>query len=224
VDQNGIQIGVAKKLDAQGEAAIGDSFSIPAGATQTYTVSANIASCKHACADDGQNISIAVIGVETSKTLSGEMPIVGAQHVMNSHLILGSVSGSSISTPTRGRVGQNITFSKLQFFADGAENLMLYSIRFKYTGTANISDLQNVRININGVDSPVVWTTDWKYATAAFLGGLPLPKGQLMDVFLHGDVAPSNAAGRSAAFGIEVASDVYFVGQTFGYGIQPSGI
>ena len=100
---------------------------------------------------------------------------------------------------------------------------MLYTLRFKYTGTADFNDLSNVQVNINGTDYPVTWMTgNGTYAMAAFVGGVSLKQGSSLDVSIHGDIAPAITSGQTVEFDIEEPADMYFVGQTYGYGVAPS--
>jgi len=49
-----------------------------------------------------------------------------------------------------------------------------------------------------------------------------IPKGNSIDAYIQGDITGTNAASRTVIFDIDKLTDVYFVGQTYGYGIAPA--
>jgi len=61
-----------------------------------------------------------------------------------------------------------------------------------------------------------------KYYTAVFPGGITIAKGNSVDAYVQGDITGANASGRTVEFDIYRATDIYIVGQTYGYGITPT--
>ena len=227
VDSDGNQMGVAKPLDAKNKAIIGGSFTVPAGATESFYVAANIASCEHACPDETQTVSIDVDNINVSTTVVGNLPIVGAIQTMNSELKIGTITSNLLGVSDRQiskTTATDITFAKLRFTGGSGEDAKLYIVRFKYVGTADYNKLSNMQVTADGTDSLVGWTTEDgnTYATAVFKGGVLLPAGKSIDVSLHGDVAGDVTEGSAIQFDIDDVSGIYFVGQTYGYGIEPS--
>ena len=98
---------------------------------------------------------------------------------------------------------------------------MLRSLRYKYAGNANYRLINNLNGKIDGNPHPVVWASNGIYATASFPRGILVKGGNTIDVFLHGDVAIGNSPSETFQFDIDSASDAYFVGQTYGYGVLP---
>jgi hypothetical protein len=226
LDSNGLQIGTAKTLNSNHQANIGDSgWTIAAGATQTYTVAGNIASASNV---NGQVVSLQVVAVNTGATVSGSLPISGASQTINSTLTLGSVSTTSSAfdpgaAQTRNIGDVGVRFSGVKFTAGSTEDLKLYSVRWRQVGSASNVDISNLATIVAGTSYPATVDATGKYYTTIFPGGLLVTKGNSIDVYIQGDVTGSNAAGRTVDFDIDKVTDVYFVGQLYGYGIAPSG-
>jgi len=224
VDQNGLQVGVSRTFDSNHMTTVGDTFTLPAMTTMTYTVAGNMAANLNAYA--GQVVGVSVTGVNTTVPVSGSLPISGAQQTINATLTTGTVTANTSSfdpqTYTTKHIGDvAVRFSGVRFTAGSAEDVKLYSIRFRLNGSIGSTDLSNLLINVNGTSYPTTWSTDGRYVTASFAGGILITKGNSADVYLQGDISGSNASGRTAEFDIDRTSDVYFVGQTYGYGILP---
>lgn len=226
LDSNGLQIGTAKTLNSNHQANIGDTFTIGAGQSMTFTVAGNIASS--ISGNSGQIVSLQVVAINTSATVSGSLPITGASQTINTTLTLGSVSTSTSSfdpgTATNKNLGDTgVRFSGVKFTASSAEDIKLYSIRWRQVGTASNVDIANVMTYVNGTSYPTTISADGKYYTTVFPGGITIAKGNTTDVYVQGDLVGSNSASRTVRFDIDKSTDVYFVGQTYGYGVAVSG-
>ena len=225
VDQNGLQVGVSRTFDSNHMATIGDTFTIPAGASMTYTVAGNMAASLSAYA--GQVVGVSVTGINTNVPVSGSLPISGAQQTINATLTTGTVTANVSSfdpqAPTTKHIGDlAVRFSGARFTAGSAEDVKMYSVRFRLNGSIGSTDLTNLMVNVNGTAYPTTWSADGRYVIASFAGGILITKGNSVDVYLQGDITGGNASGRTAEFDIDRTSDVYFVGQTYGYGILPA--
>jgi len=224
LDSNGLQIGTAKTLNSNHQANL-DGFTIAAGQSMTLTVAGNISSTG---AQSGQVLSIQVVAINTGATVSGSLPITGASQTINTTLTLGSVSTSTSSfdpgvAQTKNIGDMGVRFAGTRFTAGSAEDIKLYSIRWRQTGSASAADLTNVMTNINGTDYPTTLDSTGKYYTTVVSGGLMITKGNSVDVYVKGDITGSNSSGRNIAFDIDKSTDVYFIGQTYGYGVAVSG-
>src|SRR3990167_6654201 len=97
VDQSGQQVGNSKLLNTNHQATIHDTFTLQPGASITYTVAGNMSSAANV--NGGELASFAVVGVNTTATVSGSLPIVGATHTMNDTLALSDVTATYVSIP-----------------------------------------------------------------------------------------------------------------------------
>ncbi len=224
IDMNsGVQIGISKTLNSNHQATIGDPVVIPRGTSRTFTVAANRTTQG---SHGGEVASFSVVAVNTSAAVNGSLPIMGASHTINESLVVGSVSTSTSSfvpptgtthTQTIGDAG--VRFSGVKFTANSAEDLRLYSIRWRQVGSASSADIANIMTVVNGTSYPVTTSTDGKYFTSTFPGGILIPKGNSIDAYVQGDLVGSNSSGRTIEFDIDKVTDTYFVGQLYGYGV-----
>ncbi|MDO8552954.1 MAG: peptidoglycan-binding domain-containing protein [bacterium] len=222
VDDQGLQVGIAKTLNSNHQATIGDTFTLDAGASKTYTVAGNMAASLSSYT--GQIVSLSVVGVNTSVPVNGSLPITGAQQTINSTLTVGSVTTAISSLDPNSAQSKNIgdtglKFSGLRFTAGSAEDLKLFSVRWRLNGTVSANDLANIVTVVSGTSYPTTVSSDGRYFTAVFPGGILITKGNSIDVTIQGDVIGTNASGRVAQFDVDKTSDVYFVGQLYGYGV-----
>jgi hypothetical protein len=219
VDSNGLQVGNTQTFNSDHTAVVGGSFTLNAGQSMTYTVSGNIANAPGA----GDVASLAVTGVQTSAPVSGSLPITGASQTMNSTLTIGTISTAMSAfdpnNATNKQIGSTgIKFTGVRFTADSAEDVKFYSLRWRVNGSASAADLANVVTVVNGTTYPAVVSADGRYYTSTFPGGLLVTKGNSVDAYVQGDLAGSNSAGRVVEFDVDKVADVYFVGQTYGFG------
>lgn len=226
VDSNNVQVGTSKTLNSNHQATVGDTFTLGAGEMRTFTVAGNMAASLSAYA--GQVVGISVVGVNTTATVSGSLPITGAQQTINATLAIGSVSTTTSAfdpgVATSKNIGDTgIRFSGVKFTAGSTEDIKLYSIRWRQVGSVSSADLANVVTVVEGTTYPATVDSTGKYYTTVFPGGVLITKGNSIDVHVKGDVIGSNASSRTVDFDLDKVTDVYFVGQLYGYGIAPSG-
>lgn len=222
VDSNGTQVGISKTLNSNHQTVVGDSWTLQPGQSQTLTVAGNMATSLTNYA--GQVVSLSVVGVNTSATVAGSLPITGAQQTLNDTLTIGTVTANISSfdpnaAQTRNIGDTGLKFTGIRFTAGSAEDLKLYSIRWRINGSVSAGDLANVVTIVDGTSYPATVSADGRYYTTVFPGGLLVQKGFSKDVYIQGDIVGSNASGRIAQFDIDKTSDVFFVGQLYGYGV-----
>lgn len=226
LDSNGTQIGVQKSLNSNNQAMVGEPFVVRAGTSMTVTVAGNMNSSLGSYA--GQVAGLNVVGVNTSASVAGSFPIMGAQHTINATLSLGSATvdrstfdPASAQTKEIGTTGYK--FSGVRITAGSAEQIRLRSVRFNQTGSASSNDLANVMIYVDGTAYPTTVSADGKYYQAVFAGGILIDKGNSKDIYIQGDIVGTGAANRTVKFDIDRTTDLYLTGETYMYGITPLG-
>lgn len=225
-DATGAQIGTSKTFNSNHQATIGETMTIPAGSSKAFTVAGIMAASLASYA--GEAPALSVIAINSPATVSGSLPISGAFHTINATLSVGSVSTSTSSFDPGANQNKDIgdtdvRVSGIRFTANSSEDMKLHSIRWRQVGTASAVDISNVRTLIDGTAYPTTVSADGKYYTSTFPAGILVGKGNSIDAYVQVDITGTNSAARTVAFDIDRNSDVYFVGQLYGYGILPSG-
>lgn len=227
IDQDGNQLGTAKTFNSNDQATIGEAFTVPAGQTRTFLVAGNMASSLASYA--GQVASVSVIGINTSASVSGSLPITGAFHTINATLSTGTLSLDTSSafaantsvTKEIGTTAQRVSGFRLT--AGSAEDVRLKMLRFNQTGSASTNnDITNIKIVVDGTAYPTVISADGKFVTATFGSGILIPEGDNVEVYVEYDVVGGNANGRTVIFDVDETTDIYGEGVTYGYGISPT--
>jgi len=222
LDEDGSQIGIAKTFNSNHQASVGDAFVVRANTSRTMTIAGNAAASLGSYA--GQVVALNVVGLNTSATVSGSMPIVGAMHTVNATLSIGTATVAVSSFDPNGTQSKeigttNFKFAGIRLTAGSAEQIRLRSVRWNQTGSVGASDLANVKTYVDGTAYDTMVSSDGKYFTTTFGSGIVLDKGLGKDIWLQGDVVGSSAAGRTVEFDIYKATDVFMTGETYGYGI-----
>ncbi len=222
---DGTQIGIAKTLNSNHQAMVGEPWVIKAGTSQTVTVAGNMAASLASYA--GQVAGLNVVAVNTSASVSGSLPIMGAMHTINASLTLGTaqlaVSSFDPNSAQSKEIGTtNYKFAGVRVTAGSAEQVRLWSIRFNQTGSASSNDLSNVKVYVDGTAYDTTVSADGKYYSANFAGGILLDKGNSKDLYIQGDIVGSSASGRTVQFDLYKTTDIYLSGVTYGYGITPT--
>lgn len=225
LDDRGIQLGIAKTLNSNHRATVGEAVTIPAGTSKTFTIAGNMASSLASYA--GQVVSLSLVGVNTNGTVSGAFPITGAAHTINATLSLGSATLVASAFDPQGAQTKNVgdmglKFAGVRVTAGSSEDMRLWSIRFNQSGSAGSSDLANLMVNVDGTDYPVTVSSDGKYFTATFGSGIVISKGLAKDVYIKGDIVGAGAANRTVQFDLYKTTDIYLTGETYGYGVVAS--
>jgi len=222
LNSDGTQIGIAKTLNSNHQAMVGEPFVIRAGTSKTVTIAGNIGTISSTYA--GQVAVLNVVAVNTSASVSGAFPISGAMHTANGTLTLGTaqMSASSFdpgSSQTKEIGTTDYKFAGVRLTAGSAEQVRLWSVRWNQSGSASAGDLGNLKVYVDGTAYETTVSTDGKYYTAMFSGGLLIDKGNSKDIYIAGDIIGSGAAGRTVKFDLYKNTDVYVTGVTYGYGI-----
>lgn len=226
LDENGIQLGIAKTLNSNHQAIVGEPFTVKAGTSRTMTIAGNMAASLANYA--GQVATLKVVGVNTTAAVSGNLPIEGAQHTVNATLSMGSATLVVSSYDPNGaqtkNVGDvNMKFAGLKMTTGSTEKVYLHSIRWNQSGSAASGDLANLKTYIDGTAYDTVVSADGKYFTSTFgASGILVDKGFSKDIWIQGDIVGSGVAGRTVQFDLYKTTDIYMSGETYGYGITPT--
>ncbi|MBI4059749.1 peptidoglycan-binding protein, partial [Candidatus Giovannonibacteria bacterium] len=89
LDENGVQMGLAKTLNSDHRAVVGEAFTVKSGQTRTVTVAGNMGA--DTTNQAGQVAYLSVVSVNTAATVTGSLPIAGAGHTINASLTIGTV-------------------------------------------------------------------------------------------------------------------------------------
>ncbi|HVZ75669.1 MAG TPA: peptidoglycan-binding domain-containing protein [Candidatus Paceibacterota bacterium] len=221
----GVQLGTARVLDANHSATIGSPITIPAGTSKTFWVAGNIAALSGSIPGSGDVASFAVTAVNTNSTVSGSLPIVGASNTINTALSIGTAQIQTSSYDPNSASSQPIgtsgyRFSGVRIQAGSAEDVTFKSITWYQSGSA--SGLQNVMTYVNGTSYPTTIDSTGRYYTTVFPSGIVIPKGQSVDVYVQGDLGANTTANTYAEFDVYRNTDIYLVGNTYGYGVTPT--
>ena len=222
LNSDGMQIGIAKTLNSNHQASVGEPWVVKAGTSQTVTVAGNMAASLSAYS--GQVVGLNVVAVNTSASVSGSLPVSGAQHTVNSTLSLGtatlalsSYDPNSAQTKEIGTTGYK--FSGVRVTAGSVEQVKLWSVRWNQSGSASGNDLANVKVYVDGTAYDTVVSSDGKYYSAVFSGGLLIDKGLSKDIYIQGDITGTGSSGRTVQFDLYKNTDLYMSGVTYGYGV-----
>ena len=219
---DGMQIGVAKTLNSSSQVTVGEPWVIKAGTSQTLTVAGNMAASLSSYS--GQVTGLNVVAVNTSASVSGSLPITGANHTINSTLSLGTAtlalsSYDPNSAQTKEIGVTNYKFAGIRVTTGSVEDVKLWSVRWNQSGTASANDIANVKIYVAGTAYDGVVSADGKYYSAVFPDGILVKKGSSEDIYIQGDLVGTNSAARTVQFDLYKNTDLYLSGTTYGYGI-----
>ncbi len=227
LDEQGIQLGVAKTLNSTHQATLSEPFTVKAGQTRTMTLAGNAQTSNGGYG--GQVAYLSLVSVNSNAaSVAGSLPVSGAGHTVNETLTIGSVTllrgatdpGSS-QTENVGQIGY--VFSAVKVTAGSAEKVYLRSIRWNQTGSAASGDLANIKTYVEGTAYDTIVSSDGKYYTATFGDnsgkGILIDKGFSKEISIKGDVV--GGSGRNIAFDLAKRTDIGLVGENFGYGITP---
>lgn len=225
LDSDGIQLGTSKTLNSVYQATIGESVTIKAGTSKTFTVAGNMATNLSSYAGEAGGLN--VIAVNANVPLTASLPIRGAVHTANATLSIGSittaVSAFDPNTSQTKEIGSTkVRFAGIRVTAGSGEDLRLQSIRWNQTGSAGSGDIANLVTVVDGVKYPVTVSADGKYYTSIFGNGIVVIKGGNVDVHIEGDIV--SGSNRTIIFDIDKTTDIYITGELYGYGIAaPAG-
>ncbi len=221
MDEDGNILGLTKTLNSNDQATIGETTTIPAGMSKTFTVVGNMKSSLTSYA--GQVASFSVVSVNSSATVAGSLPITGAQHTINASLSIGSATADrGVEDPNSSKSKEigttNYKFQAVKITAGSAEDVRVKSVRWNQSGSASASDLSNVMLTFDG--QTYTPTVSGDYYTFNFGDGVVIKKGLSKEMVLSADIVGGSAS--TVIFDIRKDTDLVVMGETYGYGITPS--
>ncbi len=225
LDENGLQIGTSKTFNSNHQTALGEPFVVSRGTSRTLTIAGNMETT--AGGYGGQVASLTVVGVNTSATVSGSLPIPGAGQTVNETLTLGTATlyvsqYDPASNLTKNIGDTNVKYSGIKVTAGSAEDVTLWSVRWNQTGSAGATDLANIVTILDGTTYPTIISADGKYYTTLFPNGIVIQKGFSKDLYVTGDIIGAASANRTIEFDLYNSSDLYVSGNTYNFGITGS--
>ena len=229
-ESTGNQVGTSKTFNSNNQTVVGTTMVIPRGTSKTFLIAGNMQGAVTAALYAGQTPAIQVTGVQTTATVSGSLPIVGAYHTINSTLSIGTFvmqtsNAYSVNSTTTKEIGTTAyRFSGFSLTAGSAEDVLLKSIAFNQTGSVSLNgDLANVKIGVDGTLYDGMVSTDGKYVWATFGSGITIPKGSKVEIYVQADIVGSNTNARTIQFHVDKNTDIFAMGKTFGYGVNVTG-
>ncbi len=219
LDEDGLAISTAY-FRSDHHATFTDSFTIPAGASKTFTLAGDAASDLTDYV--GQIAGLQLDSINASAPVGGVLPVRGTLQIANTTLAIGNATAYlSPLDPNLARTDYindtNITFSAIRVTAGSQEDIRLDSMTWEQNGTASASDVANIVTIVNGVPYPAI-SDDGRYFTSVFPDPIVIPKGQSVDISVRGDLLVTGA-NRTVEFDVDSATDVVLYGKTYGYGI-----
>ncbi len=221
----GEQVGTAKTFNSNHQTNVGEKVTIPRGTTKRFQIAGNMAASLASYAGEAPGLS--VVAINTSATVTGALPIMGAFHTTNATLTTGSLSldtsnSFAANTTVTKELGSTVVrVSGFRLTAGSSEDVRLKSIRWNQTGSVAGGDIANVMTNIGGTAYPATLSADGKYYSTNLGSGLVIPKGNQVDVYAQYDIIGSNSSGRTVIFDVDKTTDIFGTGEVYGYGISP---
>ena len=224
LDENMVQVGLEKTLNSNHQVVLNEPFTVKAGQTRTMYLGANMAASLGSYA--GQIAYLALVAVNTDAQVNGTLPITGSGHTVNATLSLGSITFTKgARDPGAGAtkdVGtKDFIFSSLKATAGSAEPVIWKSIKWNQSGSAAKTDLENIKICVDGADCyNAVASSDGKYYSAMLGEGLEITKGGFKEVYIKGDILAGT--NRTIDYDLYKYTDAGFNGKTYNYGVTPT--
>lgn len=225
LDEENVQIGLSKTLNAVHQATLNEPFMVKAGTTKTYTVAFNRAA---AGSLGGQIAKFAVVAVDAgTSAVNGSFPIVGSGMTINETLAIGSLASPAVGSLDPGAARTSLEVGTVGFIASGlrwtvgsAEPVILEQIRFYQAGSAATGDIKNVKARVKDVDYNAMVSSDGKFYTAKFVPGVEFDKGAIIDISVKVDV--DGGSDRTIDFDLQKRTDIVARGKTYNYYMRPA--
>ncbi len=226
LDEQMVQVGLSKTLNADHKAILSESFVVKAGTSRMITIAGNMDDDNSGRA--GQVVRLAVTAVDAgSSAVNGSFPIFGNGMTVNATLDIGSLASPARGTLDPGAARTALEVGTKNFYASGvrwsvgsAEPVLLEQMRWNNSGSVAASDIKNVRVNVKNVDYDAMLSSDSKYYIVKFNPAVEFDKGATIDIGVKLDV--ESGSNRTIDLDLLRRTDVVARGKTFGYYIIPA--
>ena len=219
---DGVKLGTSKNMTSDRVATF--NFATPvvvaAGTTKSLTVRATIE------AGQSGNYAIGIASassvITNGASVSGSFPIIGNTKAIVTGTSIGTVTMSAADTTATvdAEFGEDdVLMAGFSLTASNEPAIWECSI-FKNGGNNNDELASNFRLLIDGDEVATADAIVDRYVTFD-LGSYVIAKNDTVDIEVYGDVGIGNA-GDDINLYVDEANDFSFVGQDFGYGIEPS--
>jgi len=128
------------------------------------------------------------------------------------------IGDSDPNSSTTKKIGETgYVFSAVKLIAGSDEDIVVKSIRFYQGGSASASDLENIKVYVDGSPYNVSISADERYYTASFTDNIVIGKGLSKEILIKGDI--KSGVGKTIVFNIIVDTEIEIVDNTYGYEI-----
>ena len=218
VDTNGVQIGSARSLNSRDEARLGGNFVIPRNRSVNLVVVGNIDTL-----GSGSGIAgLEIIGVDADARVQGRFPMRGAAHAFSDAVTLQTVEVSASKGESEIPLNEDTEVASFEFQLDAGsadeEDSYLKSVIFEQLGSADEREIGDVTVFVEDdrADYNLVVNND-QYIVTFHGRGVLIEEGDSAEVSI--EVNTDEGSGERIQFSIDDESDVYVVGDSFGYGL-----
>ncbi|MCK5416494.1 hypothetical protein KAI92_03645 [Candidatus Parcubacteria bacterium] len=217
---DGVKIGSTKNMTSDRVAAFNFAtpIAITAGETKALTVRATI--------NGTGNYAIGIAGVSAITTngasVSGTFPIVGNTKAIVTGTTIGTITMTAADTTSTvdAEFGEDDVLMAGFSLQGTNEPIIWESVRFRNGGNNNDALASNFRLLIDGDEVATVDAMVDRYVSFN-IGSRVIAKNETINIEVYGDVGIGNA-GDDVNLYIKETNDFSFVGQDFGYGIEPT--
>jgi len=218
-------VGLSQTLNANHQATVTDTITIPANTTKSYTLSGNMTTKILMASYAGELASLSLVAITTTATVSGTLPITGNAQTLNSSLTIDvpsmTVGSLNPATSTQQVGAANFVFSSIKVTAGSTEDEVVYSIKWNQAGSAASSDLGSIVVSDGTTNYNTTVSTDGKYYTASFgTSGITIAKGLNKEFTIKGNIVSGSA--RTVSFDIYKKTDIAVKGALYGYYMTPA--
>ena len=222
--EDGDQLGNNKTLNSSHQAVIYDDFTVKDGTTRSIYLCGNMASDLASYVGQVPSLTLAAMTLKGDATLDATLPITGNSMTVNNSVTIGTATvsngGNNPSASTQSVGTTNYTVSSIKIAADATEKITVKKIVFTQDGSADATDVQNVKL-VNANTGEVLATIEQPDSkTLTFNPNLTIDKGKNVTFDLKLDIV--DGSGRKISYDIDQKTDILIKGETYGYYITPS--